>query len=81
MLFDVGCEGAVDFLVMELVEGGTLAERLQRGALSNAELMRFGGADSPTRGESGIVRQTAPRSASLNADHTLFTPSPGAGHR
>jgi Tol biopolymer transport system component len=42
MLFDVGREGDTDFLVMELVEGETLAQRLQRGPLTAAELLRFG---------------------------------------
>src|SRR6185503_9120799 len=41
-LFDVGREGDTDYLVMELVEGETLATRLQRGALTSAELLRFG---------------------------------------
>src|SRR5690349_14482979 len=41
-LFDVGREGEIDFLVMELIEGDTLAARLQRGPLTSAELLRFG---------------------------------------
>jgi len=42
VLYDVGREGETDFLVMELIEGGTLAERLKRGALPAAELLRLG---------------------------------------
>ena len=42
-LFDVGREGDTDFLVMELVEGETLAERLTKGAMPTAEVMRLGG--------------------------------------
>ena len=41
-LYDVGREGETDYLVMELVEGETLAQRLQRGALPPAELLRYG---------------------------------------
>ena len=33
VLYDVGREGDVDFLVLELLEGQTLAERLERGPL------------------------------------------------
>ncbi|MGH7741915.1 MAG: protein kinase domain-containing protein, partial [Candidatus Eiseniibacteriota bacterium] len=48
VLFDVGRapggagSGEIDYLVMELVEGDTLAERLKRGALSASELLKFG---------------------------------------
>ena len=41
-LFDVGREGDTDYLVMELVEGETLAQRLSKGALTTTEVFRFG---------------------------------------
>ncbi len=41
-LFDVGHEGDTDYLVMELVDGETLAARLERGPLPMPELLRLG---------------------------------------
>jgi hypothetical protein len=42
VLHDVGREGDTDFLVMELVDGETLASRLARGALPTAEVVKLG---------------------------------------
>lgn len=41
-LFDVGHEGDTHFLVMELIEGVSLAERLQEGALPLEQVLRCG---------------------------------------
>ena len=47
-LYDVGREGERDYLVMELLEGETLADRLAKGPLPLEQTLRFG-ARSPTR--------------------------------
>ena len=41
-LYDVGREGDTDFLVMELLEGESLADRLGKGALPTEQVLRFG---------------------------------------
>ncbi len=41
-LYDVGSQDGVDFLVMELLEGETLATRLMRGPLSLQDLLKIG---------------------------------------
>ncbi len=41
-LYDVGSEGGVDYLVMECLEGETLATRLASGPLSTDQVCRFG---------------------------------------
>src|SRR5262249_4990817 len=40
-LDDIGREGDADYLVMECLEGETLASRLERGPLPIADLLRF----------------------------------------
>jgi Tol biopolymer transport system component len=40
-LFDVGRENDTDYLVMELIQGDTLAERLKRGPLHGSELLKL----------------------------------------
>jgi len=42
VLYDIGHQDGTDFLVMELLEGETLAKRLERGPLVTAELLRVG---------------------------------------
>ncbi len=41
-LHDVGRAGETDYLVMELIEGETLAQRLSRGALPVGDVLRLG---------------------------------------
>jgi eukaryotic-like serine/threonine-protein kinase len=41
-LFDVGREGETDYLVMELLEGESLAHRLSQGALSITQVLTLG---------------------------------------
>lgn len=41
-LYDIGSKDGTDFLVMEFLDGETLAERLRRGALPYPELLKIG---------------------------------------
>jgi Tol biopolymer transport system component len=41
-LYDVGHEGETEYLVMELLEGETLADRLARGPMALEQTLRFG---------------------------------------
>jgi Tol biopolymer transport system component len=41
-LYDVGREGETEYLVMELLEGDTLSERLAKGALPLEQTLRYG---------------------------------------
>src|SRR6266496_4473608 len=41
-LYDVGRESGIEYLVMELLDGKTLEDRLARGALPTEQVLRFG---------------------------------------
>src|SRR5215831_10421728 len=41
-LYDVGHDNGVEFLVMEIVEGESLADRLTKGAIPVAQSIRYG---------------------------------------
>ena len=41
-LYDTGRENGIDFIVMELLEGETLSERLKKGVLPREEALRIG---------------------------------------
>src|SRR5262245_15885632 len=41
-LHDIGRDGGVEYLVMEYLEGETLAQRLTRGALPLPQVLRYG---------------------------------------
>src|SRR6516225_10304594 len=41
-LYDVGSQNGVEYLVMELLEGETLAARLKRGSLPVSEVLKIG---------------------------------------
>ncbi len=41
-LYDIGSQNGTDYLVMEFLEGETLAERLKKGALPLSEVFRIG---------------------------------------
>src|SRR5439155_24020529 len=41
-LYDVGREGETEYLVMEYLEGETLADRLLKGSLPTEQTLRYG---------------------------------------
>jgi hypothetical protein len=60
VLYDVGSQDGVDYLVMECVEGETLAKRLQKGPLPLEQVLKYGAqvADALAKAHgSGVVHR------------------------
>jgi len=72
MLFDVGQQDGTDYLVMECVEGETLASRLEKGPLPLDQVLKYGAqiADALDKAHrSGIVHRD------LKPGNIMLTPS------
>jgi serine/threonine protein kinase/Tol biopolymer transport system component len=72
VLYDVGSQDGVDYLVMECVEGETLAKRLEKGALPLEQVLKFGAqiADALDKAHrSGVVHRD------LKPGNIMLTPS------
>src|SRR6266404_852202 len=65
ILHDVGHHGGLDFLVMEMVEGETLEQRLTKGPLQPGQTIRFAAQDP----------DALPKAHKLGTVHHDLTPS------
>jgi serine/threonine protein kinase len=72
VLYDVGRQDGVDYLVMECVEGETLAKRLEKGPLTQEQMLKYGAqiADALDKAHrAGIVHRD------LKPGNIMLTPS------
>jgi TolB-like protein/tRNA A-37 threonylcarbamoyl transferase component Bud32 len=85
-LYDLGCQDGMDFLVMEYLDGETLAARLSRGPLEIEEALRYAGQISSALDvahRAGIVhRDLKPGNIMLvHRGSSGGRDAPGSGHR
>src|SRR5215469_16480649 len=74
-LYDIGRADEIDYLVMEYLEGETLARRLEKGALPTAQVLRYGMevADALDKAHRrGVVHRD------LKPGNVMLTPQSGA---
>ncbi len=72
VLYDVGCQDGIDYLVMECVEGETLAKRIEKGPLPLEQLLKYGAqiADALDKAHrAGIVHRD------LKPSNVMLTPA------
>jgi len=72
VLYDVGHQDGTDYLVMECLEGETLAKRLEKGAIPLEQVLKFGGqiADALDKAHrSGVVHRD------LKPGNIMLTPT------
>jgi eukaryotic-like serine/threonine-protein kinase len=72
VLHDVGSQNGIDYLVMECIEGETLAKRLEKGPLALEQVLKFGAqiADALDKAHrSGVVHRD------LKPGNIMLTPS------
>src|SRR5260370_609938 len=71
VLYDVGSQDGVDYLVMECVEGETLAKRLEKGPLPLEQVLKYGAqiADALDKAHRSVVvhRDLKPQNIMLTA--------------
>src|SRR5438876_5840422 len=79
VLYDVGCQDGMDYLVMECVEGETLAKRLEKGPLPLYQALKYGAqiADALDQAHGkGVVHRDAPLTGAATLTAAVSQTSP-----
>ena len=80
VLFDVGHQDGMDYLVMECVEGETLAKRLEKGPLPLDQVLKFGRQICRRAGQSASQR-SGPSRSETRQHHADFHRCEASGFR